>query len=306
MDDRPAFFRAFLHTFYDFDFYRDVIPGGVRGALGYLVRLALLVAVVAVIMVTLYQKNHFRTVVQPEIETNVKPAFEGSPALSWKDGVLTAEGTVPFKTSVEVFEQRLTMAVDTRDDPDTSPLLEEAGLTLILTATHLWTATDKKDTKQVTYGKQFDGMSIEAGEAYRFIRAPVFQEPQLGLTSLLMPVVVVGFVLLFLLGAATVIVASLGLMAVPEGRQFGIAGVCTVAAHAMTPAAAVLVGVGALLLFATRDLKSSPMWLLWAAPLTVAVLFTYLALKACTSDTPRPTRRKDGPSDDDLLPPDSV
>jgi len=321
MDDRPAFFRTLLHALYDFDFYRDVIPGGVRGALGYLVRLALLAAVAVAIMMVAYDRHYYRTVTVPKIETEVKPAFADAPALSWKDGILTADPTEPFKTSLEVRSEwfdpwavgrgtndvpplLMTIAVDTRDKPDTRPILSGTGVRCVFTATHLFTATDQKDTvDQIAYEKQFDGMSFGAGEAYRFIfrRRPSFE-----FMGLAMQVVVSGLLLLLVSCAGSVIVGALGLMAVPEGRQFGITGVCSVAAHAMTPAAAVFLGVGALLLFTTRDLKGSPMWLLWAAPLAVAMLFTYLALKACTSEAPRPDRRKDEPSDDDLLPPDSV
>ena len=323
MDDRRGFFSTLAHAFYDFGFYREVVTGGIRGGVVYLVKLALLVSAVGVVILALYQQHHFRKVVLPRIEAEVKPAFAGSPALTWKEGKLTAEGTVPFKASAEfdssllssplqssdARDTRLTVVVDTRDEPDTSPLAEEVGHTILFTATRLYSALDGKVKYQGEYGKRFNGQHVPAGEVHRLL----FPEPRFELSALVTPFIMVAVPLFFVLAVAAVVVAGIGLALVPEGRHLGLSGAWAVAAHAMTGAAAMMLVVLGGLLFLTGSEENARKlsWLMWAVPLAAAVAVTWAALKASTgaegADSFGPpsggSRRKD---DDDLLPPDRI
>jgi hypothetical protein len=308
MADRPGFFRTLPRTFYDFEVYREVLPGGIQAALGYLVRLVALAAALTTILLAAYEHNRIRTVVVPTIENVIKPAFAGSPALSWKEGVLTAEGTVPFKTAFEVEERPFTVLIDTRDEPDTSPLLSGRGLVMCFTARRQAQAEDGTIKADSPYGTHYDGVSVAAGEAYRVI----FPEPRVEPQALVTQFVMVALMLLVAAVAGSVIVAGIGLALVPDGRQLGLAGLWTVAAHAMTSGVAALVGVLGLLLLADagRGRVGHLSWLLWSAPLAAAVVTNWRALRACTTPgdaggkrRPARTRRV---RDDDLLPPDGV
>jgi len=290
MDDRPGFLTTLLHTFYDFGFYRELVSSGVRAGLAYLAKLALVFGAIGVLVVSLQYYQVMTTL--------VRPAFADCPALSWKDGVLTADGRVPFQATIE--EMQLTFAVDTSDTPDRS-LMEGTDFGFLFTADrHLQQVRGELELDTV-YGKTFDGRSIPAGKGYLHLIPEPGVLPPMALPRFVMQVLR----LLFLLGAGSIIAAAGGVGILPDSRRLGAGAIWAVAAHAMTPAVAVFVAVeGVLGLSNPFREGTSAAWIARLVALAVGVAVTYLALRACLESGAQTAMAAEPPTDDDLLPPE--
>ena len=300
--ESPGFFSTLGRTFYNFDVYRDAAEDGARPAFKYVVKLSLLAAALGLVAGFLYAQRLYQRV--------VVPAFADAPALSWTDGRLTADGTVPFKAVIE--EYHLAVAVDTRDTPDES-LLEGDEVVVLLSADRFRVADELGDLQiDTSYGNVFDGSSFPAGRPY-----PIHGQLQPPKPLSMQSVMLLVFFGLTLCAAVAVVglAASVGSLAImPEARTLGVGGAWSVAVHAMTPAVATLVILFSILLFSDRlsPTAGSFPWALWAVPLVVALVVVWLALRAAASDEPRkgPKPRPPGDSkasiDRDLLNPDDV
>jgi hypothetical protein len=298
--DRPGFFRTAAHMFYDPGFLREVLPHGARAAFGYVLKMAL---VVPVIMIAVHTGASYY-----QRETVIKPAFKDAPALSWQEGILKAEGRIPYSATVPDATGPFTLLVDTRDRPDTAGLTTRPGETLALTSQRFVDVRRGEVVLDTPYGRQFDGQAFAAGEAYRL------RFGEMGFNAILMAFVAFALMVLFLMSIGAVISSVVGTLVVPEARQLGIGGLWTVAAHAITPGLALMVALYLVLASVRSEAlvgAQAVAWVLVLLPLTVAVACTVLALRACTGPAPsrkvasedsKPFRRRD----DDLLPPDKV
>lgn len=296
-DRKPPFFQTVARTFRGLGVYREVAPHGAGGAFLYLLKLGALTALLVVLALTLYNGYLIRSA--------VRPAFAGSPALSWKDGTLTAEGTVPFKGVVE--EMNLAIAVDTRETPDRA-LLKGPEVTHLLTLKDLLVADAGEIKLDTPYGTSYDGVSFPLGQAYRF-RIP---EPSLTHPAVIMAWFYVALVTFVVAALAAVVASVVGVAILPQARRLGMGGVWGVSAHAMTPAVAAFLVLLVVFLFNRRILPDEWLpWVLFGVPLAVGMGVAYLAIRALGGEMPVPPTRPARPTsgrlkDDDLLPPDKV
>ncbi len=296
LSQKPPFFPTLVRSFYDFDSYNDVLPGGARGGFAYLFKLALVLGVVAIIMSSVYYYRLMTAVIQP--------AFKDSPALAWKNGELNATGSVPFKAVIP--ELDLALAVDTRETPDRS-LLEAAPETHLFASNRVMVQVRGELKLDTPYGTLFDGRAYPAGKMY-LINWP--DPTMLPSGNPLVLYVVASLVALFLAAAASIIVAGLGIGILPQARHLGGGAAWSVAAHSMAPAMVVF-SAGVMVLSWLHPAKpgSVALWVPWLLSITVGTVVTFLAFKACIAEKPRSPRKRresDRSLDRDLLPPDRV